>query len=199
MKSALLAAAVFLLAGFACVPRNRHASVDPVRAAADRAALADAVVANWQPQSRLAARKIIEQYGVPDEVRPERLTWTGRGPWASVVVHEMTPPYVQADELGVLEQSVPYPMTPEQIVAIADFDRHLRFDGASGQLVSRADREEVNFLRLNLAHEIAEKRLTPRQAVEMQKHSLELEAAGKTTHYLLGLRFGPAPARRTTP
>src|SRR5262249_27860189 len=116
MRTAILAAVLLAVAGSSCVARTKRAAVDPATAAADRAALADAVVGNWQPTSKLVARRMIARYGAPDEVRPERLTWNGRGPWSIVTVHDMTPPYVQADELGVLEQSVAYPLTPEQVV-----------------------------------------------------------------------------------
>lgn len=191
LRAALIA--FLLIAG--CVSPVKKPASDTAQAGADRAVLADSVVTNWQPQSRTAARVLIERYGVPDEIRPDAISWKANGQWTRTVVREITPPYVQSDDLGVIEQSVAYPqnLTNDEIIALADFDRHISYDRTSGELRARSDREEINYLRLNLANEIVAKRVTPRMAAALYSEALRLEEAGKTSPYLLRLRFGREP------
>lgn len=160
---------------------------------AGRAELAEATVSGWWPLSALAARRTIAQYGVPDEVRPERLAWTAKGPWKRVVVRNITPPYVSGDELGVVEQRVRYTLAPGQLDELRRFDRSLGYEPGARELASRSDREEVNFLRLNLADDIVRRRTTPDEARRFQERALRLENTGKASPYMQGLRFTPEP------
>lgn len=181
------AAAGGALASGCLVPR-RTAAVDDKQG---RGFLAEAVVENWWPVSGLAARRALEQYGVPDEVRPEYLVWEARGPFKRVVVRNLTPPYVSGEELGVVEQSVRYTLAPEQVARLREFDRKLGYERGSRELAARADRPEVNLLRLNLADDVARRRMTPEEARRFQARALSLENTGKTSPYMTGLRFTP--------
>ncbi|TAL81207.1 MAG: hypothetical protein EPN75_04945 [Beijerinckiaceae bacterium] len=42
-------------------------------------------IKRWPAQSREAARRVIEQYGEPDEVTGGQLIWHKRGPWRQIV------------------------------------------------------------------------------------------------------------------
>ncbi|MGP8193397.1 MAG: hypothetical protein ACLQLT_12340 [Methylovirgula sp.] len=42
-------------------------------------------IKNWPAQSRDAARRVIDQYGEPDEVKDGELIWHKRGPWRQIV------------------------------------------------------------------------------------------------------------------
>jgi hypothetical protein len=42
-------------------------------------------IRRWPAQSREAARRVIEQYGEPDEVTVGQLIWHKRGPWRQIV------------------------------------------------------------------------------------------------------------------
>lgn len=174
-----------------CLVPVKSTRGDTAEDAAGRGFLAEAVVANWWRVSALAARRMIEQYGVPDEVRPEYLVWYAKGPWKRTVVRNMTPPYGPADDLGVVEQTIRYPLTPGQVVGLRSFDRRLTYERGARELGARSDREEVNFLRVNLADDIINNRLTPEQASGVRARMLSLENAGKSSPYLQGLRFSP--------
>lgn len=160
-----------------------------VQASVYRSLVASSVVDNWPPISAAAGRRLIEQYGVPDAVRYDRLTWRDNGPWKRTVVHDVTPPYVQAEDLGVVEQTLAYPLSSRQVADLAAFDSRLEYDSGRGELSARSDREEVNFLRLNLANDIVNRRMTPGQARELYAQILRLEAAGKESSYLRVLHF----------
>lgn len=183
-----------LLVVSGCVTAVKTASEDEassggVQAKVYRSLMADTVVANWPPISAQAGRRMIEIYGVPDAVRSDQLVWRNNGPWKRTVVRDVTPPYVQAEDLGVVEQTVEYPMTPYQAAELAAFDRKLTYDSFRRELSARSDREEVNYLRLNLANDVLNLRMTPEQAQHLYARTLALEAAGKSSSYLEVLHF----------
>jgi len=192
-RSWRLLPAVLAALSVRCVPAIKDAGGDTAEAAEGRSMLAEAVVAGWWPKSALAARRLLERNGVPDEVRPEELVWRGRGPWRRTVARNVTPPYVKAEDLGLVEQSVKLTLTPEQVKNLREFDRRVRYERGERELAARSDREEVNFLRMNLAHDVAKGFVTPAQARYLYERFLTLENMGKTSPYLSGLRFAPEP------
>jgi hypothetical protein len=182
-----------------CLSRVKTSAQEDVAGAAlDRRELAEATVAHWSNTSSLAARRMMEQYGVPDEVRADQLIWNGNGPWRRTVVSNVRPGFAENElsELGVVEQSVDYAMSPGQAEKVASFDERVSFNPRSGELLSRADKEEHNFLRMNLADDIVHGRLSPDAAKSSYGSIVNFESSGKTSPYLMGLRFStnPAPA-----
>jgi hypothetical protein len=164
---------------------------DAALAAADRRDLAEASVGQWSDVSSLAARKLMEEYGVPDEIRFGRLVWNGRGPWKRIVVRDVRPAYVEGDDLGVVEQTVDYALTPEQENSLGVFAGRLAYNARTAELSSRADREELNFLRLNLADDVVRGREDARRARDNFAALVSLEESGKASPYMTGLRFRP--------
>lgn len=197
-KFVLAGALAGLSAG--CVPAVKTAANGaPALSEESRLELAERVSAGWSETSRLAARLLIGRYGAPDEVGSSRLIWHANGPWKRTIVRDQPRPYSGAatTELGVIEQTVAYDLTPEAAADLAPFSRRLSFDPTRMEMSSRADREEVNFLRLNLADDVLRGRIGASEAGESFDRTLALEAAGKTSRYLQGLTFGLG--RPTTP
>lgn len=195
-----IAVAAFLLAGCAAPVRPPVAGGGGLDAASRRALALD-VVGGWSENSRLAARTLLDRYGAPDEVGSSALTWNGNGPWKRTIVRDVPRPYAGAagEDLGVIEQTVTYVLTPEQAYGLAPLGDRLSCDPAAGELSSRSDREAVNVLRLNLAADVLTKTLSPQEAADSYARFLALESSGKTVKYMLGLSFGRAPSSKTTP
>ncbi|MBI2386394.1 MAG: hypothetical protein HYV14_10320 [Elusimicrobia bacterium] len=196
-RSKFAVAAALLLSAAGCVPAAKTTAGGPALDAESRRALAEDVSAGWSEKSRLAARLLIARYGAPDVVGTSRLVWHGNGPWKRTIVRDLPRPYAghAGEELGVLEQTVAYNLSPEQASSLAGFSPLLTADAAAMEMTCRADREEINFLRLNLANDILLRVITPPDARAAYARILELEGAGKTTPYLLELRFGPGRPR----
>ena len=185
-----------LLAAAGCFSRVKTSpQADVAGAALDRRELAQATVAHWSQVSELAAKRMMEEYGVPDEVHADHLIWVNNSPWRRTIVSNVQAPYADsgAAELGVIEQTVSYRSTPKQAIDVAAFDDRVAFNARAGELSSRADKEEHNFLRLNLADDVAHGRLRPEAARGSYGSIVNFEASGKTSPYLLGLRFAVAP------
>lgn len=188
-KFILAAALSWVPAG--CAPALKTG--EPVLSAESRRDLAERVCAGWSETSRLAARLLMARYGPPDEAGLSRLIWHANGPWKRTIVRDEPRAYSGAEgaDLGVIEQTVAYELTPEEAAGLAPYSRRLAIDAARMEMSSRADREEANFLRLNLADDVLRGRITVREAQNSYDRALELEASGKTSRYLLGLAFGP--------
>jgi hypothetical protein len=154
-------------------------------------ATARGVVNRWSPPSKEAGRRLLEEYGLPDDVTPWRVTWSWRGPWKRTVVWDSKPVYRSPEDLAVMEQTVDYRLTREQAAELLSFSRALTVDLENGELSSRADRESLNFLNVNLADEVARGRKTPAQAVAAYRRVLALAAAGKSSEYTRRLLFTP--------
>ena len=103
----------------------------------------------------------------------------------------MPPFYVPASGPDILEQTVDYAVAPSQIRDLRRFSRKLRVSKDGGELSARGTSEEQNFLALNIADDILQGRRNPAQAIAFRERTLELAAAGKSSPYLRGLRFGP--------
>lgn len=191
----LAAALGLLLPAAGCFSRAKTSpSADVAGEALDRKEVAEATVSHWSDVSRLSARRLIEEYGVPDEVHADSLVWNNNGPWRRTVVNNVRPmanddPVTQ----DVVSQTVKYAMNRGQSLDVLRFDDHVGFDPANGELSSRADREAHNYLRLNLADDVVHGRLRPDQARDSYASIVKYEQAGKTSPYLLGLRFSVGP------
>lgn len=196
-------AAALLGASAGCVRSAKLAEGgEPALPAESRLELAEKVSAGWSETPRLAARLLIGRYGPPDLVGSSRMIWHGNGPWKRTIVRDLPRPYAGAadEELGVIEQAVAYNVTPEQAAGVSPFSPRLTFDSARMEMSSRSDREELNFLRLNLANDVLLGVITVPEASDLFSKTLALEAAGKDAPpYMRGLAFGPGRSASPTP
>src|SRR3569833_1102237 len=147
------AALGLLLPAAGCFSRTKTSpQADVAGASLDRKEVAEATVSHWSDVSRLSARRLIEEYGVPDEVHADSLVWSNNGPWRRTVVNNVRP--MTSDDpvtQDVVSQTVKYNMNRSQSLDILRFDERVGFDPANNELSSRSESEAHNYLRLNLA------------------------------------------------
>lgn len=187
-QSSFAMAAALMWASAGCAP-----GLD----AASRRELAERVSSGWAATPRLAARLMMARYGPPDVVGMSRLIWHGNGPWKRTIVRDLPRLYARAadENLGVIEQTVAYGVTPEQAAALRPFSSRLTADPSVMELSSRSDREEINCLRLNLANDVARGSIGAAEARDAFSRALALEASGKTASVLRCEIFGPGLVR----
>ncbi len=112
--------------------------------------------AGWPEVSSKAAKQMMEKYGQPAGVTPTMLVWNQAGPWKQIIVskepvdHKFPKPHQD-----VLEQVVNYKVPTEKIDDLAEYDGSVIVERTKGEISARCDKEPMNFLALNLAHEVA--------------------------------------------
>ena len=169
--------AVLLLVGVA----GRHASAHWPDT------IARGVVKRWAAHSAMTGRVLLDKYGLPDDVTPFRMTWNNKGPWKRTIVSNQKQLYRSLDDFNVLEQTVDCMVPFDRAAELLAFRDGLVVDLEHDELTSRADREEVNFLTLNLVDDMLHGRKTIAQARSSFDELIALEAAGKSSPYLTRL------------
>jgi hypothetical protein len=150
---------------------------------------AGVVLDHWSQPSADAARRIMDQYGAPDDATPNKLTWRAKGRWSRIIVWNRPQVYRAPRDFDLLVQTIRYPLTREQAAELVAFSQALIVDVDRGELSSRASREELNYLNLNLADEVVQGTQTIEEAQVAYKRVIDLSAAGKSSPYLSGLHF----------
>jgi len=194
MKPWLVVVLLFgLCAGCATAPA-------PPLSSAERLHQAQAVAADWYIYSQLVAMKLIEQYGPPDRIESGRLTWYNKGPWQRIAAWNAKDYYYPAaDRLDNVEQTVPYAVPADKRPALAAFSDRITVSKDGSELSARGSDEELNFLALNLAHEIIRGVRSPEEARRFYDRTRELSLAGKSSPYMEGLFFLKMQPRATSP
>lgn len=179
-----------LTAAQSCAYFDKSSPIESAGGAVDREVAATQAVEQWEDLSALAARRMMDEYGAPDEVASDRLTWNDKGPWRRTVVRDEPPSDAAGTDLGIVEQSAAYgALTPAQAADLAEFDERIAFDAGQGELSASSDRESLNVLRLNLGDDVAQGRLSAVQARAAYFRDLELQQSGKTPRDMVELRL----------
>lgn len=146
--------------------------------------------AGWGEEARLVAERTARKYGAPDEATAEAMIWRSRDPFKRIVVRrDGATRHAPVVHTQYLEQTVSYRVPPEKFSALAEFDGGLLADRARGELTARSDREELNFLVLNLADEVARGKRTPASAKSEAVKVMAMTASGKSSAMTSGLLF----------
>lgn len=141
-------------------------------------------ISNFVEGPRVTAKVLIERYGPPNTLSADTATWYERGPWKRITVHGEAP-------LSFLEQVVSYRVPDDAAAPLLELNHGLRFDISAEELSATSNSESLNFLALNLAHEVSSARRDPREARDLYMRSARLSSSGKSSPYLEKLMFEP--------
>jgi hypothetical protein len=138
---------------------------------------------------------MVEKYGSPDGVTPDRLVWKDREPWVEIIVsREEVPHRFPMQHTDVLEQAIHYPVSPGQFDELAAFDGSVIVERTKGTMSARCDKEAMNYLALNLAHDIVTGKRSVEGARDFYAERARAFKKGETHPYTQGLVF-PLPGR----
>jgi len=113
------------------------------------------VIADWPAVPKEVGTKMIEKYGPPNEATPTHLVWDNNGPWKwSKLYKKETPHNFPVKHTDVLDQAIDYKVPEKMVSPLAVFDGAVTVRITRGELSAMCDKEDMNFLALNLAHEI---------------------------------------------
>jgi hypothetical protein len=150
----------------------------------------DLVLNTWGDIPQKAARRMVERYGLPNEATPSRMIWFDNGPWKRTIVYRDEVPHnFPKPHTDVLEQFVDYRAPVDKFSDLARFDGSVIVERTKGEVSARCDMEEMNFLALNLAHEIATGERTVDDAREFYAETATAFMMGNPSPYTNGLQF----------
>ena len=146
----------------------------------------------WPKPSRKAAKDMEQKYGAPAGVTPSQLIWENKGPWKEIVLSKEEVPHdFPKPHTDVLLQSIDYKVPPDKFDELAEYDGSIIVERTKGTMAARCDKEEMNFLALNLAHEIITGNKTVQQARDAYAETMKQVMAGQKPDYTKQLAFQP--------
>ena len=151
----------------------------------------DATILTWPEAARMAAMKSVEKYGLPQEATATMLIWHNAGPWKRSIIYRDE---VQHDfpmpHKDVWEQFVDYRVPADKFDELAMYDGSVIVERTKGEISARCDKEEANFLAINLADDIVDGRRSVEDARRFYARTIQDMMQGRTSPYLQGLRIG---------
>jgi hypothetical protein len=134
----------------------------------------DPVVKNWPLLSGKLARQLVKKYGLPHEATSSMLLWRFNDPWKRTIVwRDGVYHNFPRSHQDLLEQTVDYDVPLEKVQPLLAFNGSLSVVRTKGELTICCRNEAMNFLTINLAHEIIIGRLTPEEARLRQQAMIE--------------------------
>lgn len=155
----------------------------------------DRIEADWPAEASAAARRTAARYGPPDEAMPSRLVWHHARPWKRVVVnrdpveHRFPQPHQDRIE-GWIDLEVPREGTAD----LAAFNGSIRVERTRGELAASCDVEAVNFLAVNLAHDLITGRIGVDEARREYTEMVAAHLMGRAQPQTSGFAFQPLDA-----
>ena len=183
MKQILSAALIVMLASFtACTSTNRLSSVSATEA--------KRMISGWPAKTQEVATTMMAKYGAANEVTGTMLVWNNNGPWKKTIIHkEPVQHNFPMSHLDLLEQFVDYSVPSDKYDQLALYDGSVVVARTVGEMSARCDKEEANFLALNLANDIATGKKTVEEARMYYARSIKEMMQGKMDPYLQKLHF----------
>lgn len=115
----------------------------------------EGMLADWPEVSRKAGEATMERYGQPTGATRGMLVWKDAGPWKAIILsREPIDHQFPMAHKDVLEQVINYRVPPDKFDELARYDGSVIVERTKGTISARCDKEEMNYLALNLANDI---------------------------------------------
>ncbi len=154
------------------------------------------IIANWIPEVRMTAETTIAKYGQPNSATETELVWWHNGPWKKTKLENVAIPHdFPGPHHDMLQQTIDWKINPSWVDDLGKYDGSVIVERTRGEVSARCDKEEANFLALNLTYDIVMKNRNVKQArafyadTIMQMKAMRLDMAHKP--YVSGFIFSP--------
>ena len=156
----------------------------------DKTPSAQAILANWPTKPAEVGQLMIRKYGTPDEATPRILRWHGDGGWKrSILYREEVPHNFPMPHTDLLEQVIDYRVPPDKFDELAAYDGSVIVERTKGEISARCDKEEMNFLALNLANDIVTGKRSVEEARQFYAQTAMAFKQGRKDPYTQRLQF----------
>lgn len=148
------------------------------------------LIKDWPDVSKKAAQEMKAKYGEPDGMTSSAVIWENNGPWKMTVVykepidHDFPKPHQD-----VLHQEVLHSVPTEKFDELAEYDGSVVAARTFGTLAARCDKEAMNFLALNLAHQLINDEVTVEEARQAYADNVQKFMAGEKPEITQKLLF----------
>ncbi|MCG3117734.1 MAG: hypothetical protein LLH30_18850 [Candidatus Manganitrophus sp. SA1] len=160
----------------------------------------DKLIEDWPAKPKETAREMIEKYGPPNEATASLLIWHNNGPWKRTFLYkEEVPHEFPMPHTDMLEQFIDFKAPPEKFDELALYDGSVYPDRTKGEISARCDKEEMNFLAINLAQEVATGKRSVEEAKKFYAETVKAFKEGKSSPYTQGFRFDVAKGGTADP
>jgi hypothetical protein len=184
-KIARTATGVFLVTSIvliACSPSHRVSNIS--------ANEAKSFISGWPAKPQEVANVMIDKYGPPAEVTDNILVWNKNGPWKKTVLFKEEVPHdFPKPHTDLLQQFIDYQTPIDKFDDLAQYDGSVIAERTKGEISARCDKEEMNFLALNLAHDVATGKKTVEEARQYYTKAAMAFMNGEKDPYTQGLKF----------
>ncbi|HXG86878.1 MAG TPA: hypothetical protein VNJ02_00975 [Vicinamibacterales bacterium] len=151
--------------------------------------MVDKMLMSWKAEPKAVAMKLIAKYGLPQEASANRLIWMNNGPWKfSELVNEEIQHDFPMPHHDMLRQGIAWKVPADKFDELAEYDGSVIVERTKGEVSARCDKEEANFLAINLAHDLVMGKKSVREA---RKAYTEAVSEMKHPEYMKGLIFTP--------
>jgi hypothetical protein len=179
VASVLLVASILLIA---CKPSYKLTNIS-AHGAKD-------FVSGWPAKPREVANTIIDKYGPPNEITAEMLVWNNKGPWKRTILYKEEVPHdFPKPHTDLLQQFIDYKAPVDKFDDLAQYDGSVIVERTKGEMSARCDKEEMNFLALNLANDVATGKKTVEEARQYYARAAMAFMKGEKDPYTQGLQF----------
>ncbi len=128
-------------------------------------AAVEGLLNHYLPKPKEVAMKMVEKYGAPNEATPTRMVWFNNGPWKfTILTNEEIPHHFPMEHVDLLRQGIDYKVPANKFNDVAHYDGSIVIDRTPGEISARCDKEEMNFLAVNLANDVAMGKRSVQQA-----------------------------------
>jgi len=149
------------------------------------------LLAGWPDKQQEVARHIIEKYGLPNGGTTTRLImWLNNGPWEySILYRQEIPHNFPIKHMDMLEQAIHYRVPPEKLNDLMTYNGSITVHRTQGKMSAMCNREEINFLALNLAHDIIIEKINIEEARQAYSRATIAFIKGDKPPYTQALQF----------
>lgn len=149
------------------------------------------IIERWPEAPRTSAERLTDYYGEPDEYSASQLIWynTKDGWKRTVLSSEEVPHDFPAHHTDYLEQFIDYDVPVGAFNDLAAFDGSVMAERTKGELSARCGGTSMNFVAINLAHDIVIGKRSVAEARAEYNRLYQAFHAGRKPSYTQGFQF----------
>ena len=161
---------------------------------------AETIIENWPAAPKAHAEYLLGKYGPPNEATATMLIWHNNGQWKRTVIstdereHRFPTPHTD-----YVSQFIEYAVPIEMYSDIARFDGSVVPNRTTGEVFASCDMEAMNFLSMNLLHDIVTGEATVDEARKRYADEASAYAMNRPAPYTEKLHFEPREAGAADP